>query len=370
MRTSNPMIADLAQRAGIVFDGALDLMARDRLTPGAGAAPGAEWGGLDMRAVQMSFDAMMAQDAPAYQQPSLITTPNSAIPAFLTTYLDPKLIAVLLAPVKAADIYGESKKGDWTTDTAMFSMLEMTGAVASYGDFNEAGRSDANVQFPQRQSYRFQTFTEWGDLELERMALAKIDWAAQKNISSANSMNRFMNLTYFYGVAGLQNYGALNDPSLSAPITPATKVAGGTSWANALPTEILADVQAMFAVLQTQTGGTLELTDRMTLAIHPTSDVYLANTNSFGLTAAEMIKKAFPNLTVKTAVQFLSGTTYSAQMIVDEIEGQRTVDCCFTEKFRAHRIIPSTSSFMQKKSAGTWGAIIFRPVGIAGMAGI
>jgi hypothetical protein len=249
-------------------------------------------------------------------------------------------------------------------------MIENTGEVASYGDFNESGRSDFNANWPQRQSYNFQTFTEWGDMELERYALAKIDAAARKNISSANSLNRFMNLLYFFGVPGLQNYGGLNDPSLTAAITPATKAAGGTSWKNALPTEILADFQATFAVIIAATGSNVDVDAAITVGMHSQSDLYLSNTNSFGLTAKEMVKKVFPNLKVVTAPQYLSGTTYSMQMIVDELEGQRAAECAFNEKMRAHRIVPATSSFKQKKSAGGWGTIVYRPVQIAEISGI
>ena len=357
MRTQNPEIAALAERAGIVFDGALDFL------------PRTEAGSLDAAGLQLAFDGM-AMDAPTYNQPSLITTANGAIPAFLTTFIDPKLIKVLLSPLKAEEIYGSVKKGDWTTSTAMFIMTEPTGEVSGYGDFTENGRSSANFQYPQRQNYVFQTMTEWGERELEMVGLGKIDWAAQLNMSSANTLNRFANLMGFYGISGLQNYGGLNDPSLSASLTPNTKAAGGTSWSAALPTEILADIQKAFNQLQVQTGGNLELTDDLTLALHPTSEVYLANTNSFGLTAMEMIRKVFPKLTVKNAVQYLSGTTYSFQLIAPEIEGQRTCETAFSEKMRAHRIVPAASSFKQKKTAGGWGTIIYRPVGITSMAGV
>lgn len=367
MRTRNPALDVLADRSGIVFDQAIGLLPRHRSKDG-------EIGELDMPKVRLAMDEM-AMDAPTastYAQPTLVTSPNSGIPAMLTTYIDPKLIEVLLSPLRAEDIYGVTKKGDWTTDTAMFGLVENTGFVASYNDFSESGRSDANMNWPQRQAYQFQTFTEWGERELERMALAKVDWAARKNISSANTINRFMNLMYFYGISGLQNYGGLNDPSLSAALTPTTKTAGGTSWSVALPTEIVADVQKGYAQLQSanQTGGNVDLDTPMTLAISPTSNTYLVTPNQYGLMAAGMLKSSFPNLKIKTAVQYQSGSTYSYQLIVDEMEGQRTAECAFSERMRAHRIIPAASSFRQKKSAGGWGTIIYRPIGIVSMSGI
>jgi Uncharacterized protein conserved in bacteria (DUF2184) len=370
MRTRNPEIDAIARTTGIIFPGALDFLPRYERKGANGDV--AEYLGLDEAKVSLALDAFFgAMDAPNYGQQGPITQPDAGIPAFLTTLVDPKLIEVLLTPLMSEEIYGVTKKGDWTSQTDMFGMIELTGETSIYGDYNNDGMSNANVNWPQRQAILVQTHTRWGDLELDRMALARVDWAARLNISSANTLTRFMNLVNFFGFAGLQNFGGLNDPSLSAALTPALKAAGGTSWQNALPTEILADVQAMFAQLQTQSPGNTTRATRMKLAIDPTSDIYMANTNAYGMTAAEMIKKAFPGITVKTAPEYLSGTTYSAQLIVDEwFDGQRTCETAFTEKMRAHRIIPASSSFSQKKTSGGWGTIIYRPIGVSSMSGI
>ena len=118
------------------------------------------------------------------------------------------------------------------------------------------------------------------------------------------------------------------------------------------------------------TGGNLDLEADMTLALSPVSLTYLMNPNQYGLMAAGMLKTIFPNLKIKQAVQYQSGTTYSAQLIANEIMAQRSTEAAFNEKMRAHRIVPSMSSFKQKMTSGTWGTIIYRPVGIATMAGI
>lgn len=374
----NPELDVLAEQGGIVFDHAMDYLPRIDVKPGMGHNGGPEmgsrYGAIDRRKLEMAMDAFMAFDAPTYQQPGLITSPNGGIPAFLTTYLDPKLIEALLTPLKSEEIYGVTKKCDWTTQTTMFVMIEMTGEVSAYGDWNADGVSGTNWNYPQRQSFLFQTITQWGDLQMDRAALGRVDLAARLNLSSANSLNRFANLMNFFGVANLQLYGGLNDPNLAPALTPALKAAGGTGWQNALPTEILADVQAAYAQLQSYTYGSpgnVELTTRMTLALSPTSEVFLVNQNQYGMVARDMLKVAFPNLMIKTAPEYQSGTTYSFQLIVDEwFDGQRTCEAAFTEKMRAHRIIPDMSAFKQKKTAGGWGTIIYRPMGIVAMAGI
>ena len=314
----------------------------------------------------------VAQDGFACDaQPALITTSNSGIPAFLSTFIDPKLIEVLVSPMKAVEIVGEEvKKGDWITDTAMFPVVESTGETSSYGDFSENGMAGANTNFPQRQSYHYQVITQWGEKELEKAGLARIDWANRQNIASVLTLNKFQNKSYFFGISGLQNYGLLNDPQLSAPVTPTTKVAGGTSWTNAVATEVLADVQKLYKQLQTQANGLVELDSKMTLAMSPISEVALTKTTDFNVNVADILKKNFPNLTVKTAPEYSTVSGELVQLMLDEYEGQRTVDAAFTEKLRAHPIVVGSSSFKQKKSQGTWGAIIYRPVFIAQMLGV
>jgi hypothetical protein len=304
-------------------------------------------------------------------QPALVTTSNSGIPAFLSTYIDPKLIDVLVSPMKAAEIVGdEVKKGDWTTETAMFPVVESTGVTSAYGDYSESGNAGVNSNFPQRQSFHYQVMTQWGERELERAGLARIDWANRVNIASALTLNKYQNKTYFFGVSGLQNYGLLNDPSLSAAISPTTKTAGGTGWTNATALEVLADIQKLYKQLQSRANGLVELDTAMTLAMSPASEVALTKTTEFNVNVSDILKKNFPNLTVKTAPEYTTDSGELVQLIVDEVEGQRTASCGFTEKMRAHPIVVNSSSFKQKKSQGTWGTVIFRPFLIAQMLGV
>ena len=72
---------------------------------------------------EFKVDFGLAMDA----QPTLQTTPNAGIPAFLTTMIDPSVYKILFAPNKAAKIFGERKVGDWTTETSFFPTVEHTG---------------------------------------------------------------------------------------------------------------------------------------------------------------------------------------------------------------------------------------------------
>lgn len=316
--------------------------------------------------------------------PALSTTPNSGIPSYLTMYVDPDVIEVLYAPTKAAEIFGEVRRGTWEDQTAMFPVVEFTGDVSSYGDNAESGRSGANSNFEQRQAYLFQTIQEWGELEEARAGRAKINWASSIKKAAMQRLNRFSNKSYFFGIQGLQNYGLLNDPNLTTALTPSPKAAGnGNVWMfngapNATANEVFADFQATFYQLVSQTGGLVEKDSKMTLGLSPDSAVALTITNSFNVNVEDLLKKNFPNLAVKTAVQYGVNTSFNneglsanfMQLIADELEGQDVGYCAFNEKARQHRIVLRESSVRQKVTAGTFGAIIRMPVGISAMTGI
>lgn len=301
--------------------------------------------------------AALAMDA----QPGLTTVGNSGIPAWMLNYVDPQLIEIILQPTKAAEVFGEMKKGDWTTETATFMTVEPTGEVSSYGDYNNNGVSGVNVNFPQRQSYHYQVFTRWGEREVARAGEAKIDYVARVNEASVNALNRFQNKTYLFGVKGLQNYGVLNDPSL-----PATTAAAKT-WANSTGEEVYESIRKLFQTLLKQTGGKIDMNTSLLLVCSPTASVDLTKTNQYNVNVIDQLKKNFPNLRVETIPEYSAASGETVQLIVEELDGQRTLDCAFTEKMRAHNMVLEASSIKQKKSQGTWGAIIYRPFCIATM---
>lgn len=317
-------------------------------------------------------EALLASDA----LPTLLTTNNSGIPAFLTNYIDPTVIEVVVAPMKMATILGEEKKGDWTTKTAQFPIAESAGEVSSYSDHSNNGRVTGNVNWTPRQSYGYQSVSSYGEQELAMMGVAGINWVNSLNRSQALIMNKFQNKTYAYGVAGLQLYGVLNDPSLSAPIAPGIKAKGGYTWIaangtpNATANEVYNDVVKLVQTLIKQSGGVVEKDAAMQLCMSPGASVALTFTNEFNVNVGDLLQKNYPKLRIVTAVEYATASGEMVQLIADAIDGQPVGNCAFTEKMRAHAIIPALSSWEQKKSGGTWGAIIKQPVAIVAMLGL
>jgi hypothetical protein len=325
----------------------------------------------------------LAMDA----MPTLTTDPNAGIPAMLTTLIDPQVYEILFSPNKAAEILGENRKGTWLDDAALFPVVEHTGEVSSYGDYANSGRAGLNMNWPARQSYLFQTVKQYGERELERAGLGRINYVSEIDKSAATQLNKFTNLSYFYGVNGLQNYGLLNDPNLPANLTPGSKAspAVGVTWfttggaPNCTANEVYNDILAIYETLVTTAAGLVDKGTKLVLAMSPGSQVALDFTNSFGITVSDMLKRTFPGLRFVTAVQYGVLTASNpqgiaagnmVQMIAESIEGQATGYCSFNEKMRAHVIVREMSAFKQKVTGGTWGAIIRMPVAFQGMVGV
>jgi hypothetical protein len=109
-----------------------------------------------------------------------VTDPNSAIPAMLTTAIDPDVIRVVFAPLQMAEIMGgERKAGDWLEETRLFPVVEETGEVSSYDDYSNNGRAGVNFNYPAFQSYLYQTIVAYGERETERAGLMRINYVGE-----------------------------------------------------------------------------------------------------------------------------------------------------------------------------------------------
>jgi hypothetical protein len=331
-----------------------------------------------------AMDALPGLGVAMDSMPASLTVTNSGIPAMLTTTIDPTVMHILFTPSQAAEIFGEQKKGTWLDDSIMFPIVEHAGEVTSYGDYATGGHAGANTNWPSRQNYIFQIVKEYGERELARAGLAKINWVNEIDQAASVVMKKFENLTYFYGVKGLQNYGLLNDPGLGAALTPAVKGHGGVQWVIgssvvATANEVYSDIEAMYVQLVVQSKGLVSKKDKLVLALSPQSEAALTATNSFNVNVSDLLKKNFPNLEVKTAIQYgaLSASNPQgnsagefAQMFVKSIDGQDTGFCAYSEKLRTHPVVRELSSFKQKQTGGTWGAVIKMPIAIVGMVGL
>lgn len=310
--------------------------------------------------------AMLANDA------ALVTIPNTAIPAELTAYYDPRIIDVVTRPRKAREIFNEVQKGDWTTSHAKFRMNELTGSTQPYTDFGQSRTSNVNYNWITRQQYVFQTLIEYGDFEEAVSAVAKIQLAADKQRAAAHVIDVDSNLFYLLGVAGMDIFGILNAPNMSAAISPLPSGTGGSVlWADKDTQQIYNDILALHEQLVSQGDGWIDQSSALTLVVSPAAAVWLGRATNFNVSVMDMLNKYFSNLKLVTLPELADDTSGELLLLIaNEMSGNPTGELGFSDKIRAGRVVPDVSSFRQKWSSTTYGAIIYYPFAVASMRGI
>lgn len=301
---------------------------------------------------------------------AMITGANSGVPAVFTSYVDPQVVYILTAPTNAREIFGETKKGDWATTSAIFKAVESVGKTETYTDYGNAGMADVNVVYPERDNYVFQTTVRYGEREMATLGKAALNLAAEKQRSAATIINIDSNKFYLNGVAGKRIYGLLNDPNLPADISPATVRTNVVLWSAKTTVEIYDDCIAIFAELAKNSQGRISVTSDLVLAAPPAIMVLLGKTTEFGVSVLDMLKKYFTNIKFVILPELYANSTNTVLMAARTVDGYPVAQLAFSEKMRAHQLIPEGSSYRQKYSAGTYGAVVLRPFAIQMMSGV
>jgi hypothetical protein len=313
--------------------------------------------------IEFSMDSSGAFSYDA--QPELVTNSNAGIPAYLTNYFDPEVVRVLLTPMKAAQIAGgEVQKGDWLTESATFISLEQVGETSAYSDWSNNGMAKVNVNFPTRQSFIFQSIANWGEREAEKYGLARVSYANEVQGAVNLALAKFQNKSYFFGISGIKCYGLLNDPSLPPSLS------ASAAWSTLTGDQVYEQVRLIYERLVFQSRGLVDASTQMTLALPPSVETSLHKTNQYNVNVYDQIKHNFPNISIQSAVEYETSSGNLVQLIAHGLEGKRTVECAYNLKMRAHAVIPSLSSWAQKRSAGTFGTVFYRPFLVASMLGV
>lgn len=302
---------------------------------------------------------------------AMVTAANSGVPVEFTSYIDPMVIPILTATRGAREIFGEAKKGDWTTSYARFQTSEITGEVEAYTDYGQGGASDVNPTFPVRTQYIYQTNIRYGDREVDVASRARLQLAADKQRAAATVIDIASNKFALYGVAGLEIYGLLNDPNLPAEVTSLPNADEKTLWADKSTKEIYEDVLYLFGKMADRGAGHIDANTELVLATSPATQVQLGKATDFNISARQMLETYFPKIRFVVLPELATATSGTSILLVaPTIEGLPTAQIGFSEKFRAMRLIPESSSFHQKFVGSSYGTIIYRPFAIGKMIGV
>lgn len=346
-------IAHLAQNYDIHFDGGVSGFIEDGTNVN-------EHGTV----IPNNFNAI-AMDA------AMQTSPNSTIPAVLATFVDPKMIDILLAARAATEIFREAKKGDFATKLYSWPVEEIVGETEPYSDFAQSGMSSTNNNWIYRENYAFQTQIVVGDREAQTAGLAKIPLVARRQRAAATNIAIAHNRIFLFGVDGMQNYGILNDPNLLPAIAPLENANEDTEWADKSTKERFNDILAMFRELSAQSGANITQENALTLAVSPSLNVDLAAATDYNISVLDMLDKYFKRLKIVVIPELEEEEgSQSMFMTADDVDAQVTGECVYSEKFRAYPVFRDLSSIRQKVSASSFGGVVYRPVLLVTMTGM
>lgn len=316
---------------------------------------------------------IMANDADierlAYDA-AMVPEPNSGVPVEFTSYLDPRVIEILTGPRNSREIFAEVKKGDWTTSYARFEVDEITGAVEAYTDYGNAGMADVNPTYPVRRQYVFQTNIRYGDRELDYAAKARLQLAARKQRAAATTIDIAQNKYNLLGVENMEIYGLLNEPNRPAAIVPGTGKGGDNTWKLKTTKEIYADYLLLFQNLAKNSKGHIRNDSDLILVTSPSAAVELGKATDYNVSVMDMIKRYTPNIKFAQLPELENSTSSTVLLICRSINGEPTGEFGFSEKMRAMRLVPETSSFKQKFVGTSYGCILYRPFAVASMTGV
>lgn len=302
---------------------------------------------------------------------AMVKTANSGVPVEFTSYIDPMVIPILTATHGAREIFGEVKKGDWTTSYARFQTSEITGEVEAYTDYGQGGASDVNPTFPVRTQYIYQTNIRYGDREVDIASRARLQLAADKQRAAATVIDIASNKFALYGVAGLEIYGLLNDPNIPADVSSLPNADQKTLWTDKSTKEIYEDVLYLFGKMADRGAGHIDANTELVLATSPATQVQLGKATDFNISARQMLETYFPRIRFVALPELATANAGTSILLVaPTIEGLPTAQIGFSEKFRAMRLIPDSSSFHQKFVGSSYGTIIYRPFAIGKMTGV
>lgn len=297
----------------------------------------------------------------------LITAPNSAFPQELLSWIDPRIIPVFTARKNSTELFTRMQKGDWTTESAIFTVVEHVGEVAPYGDYSNAAMADINPVFPRRTQFLLQTHIRVGDREIAMAGNARIDLVAHKQQAAATVITQENNRINLYGIAGLPIYGLFNEPNLATPIAnpnPAFDTATFLQIFNTI-------VKVGFKQLVAQTYGAVDENSRIVLAVAPSTRVDLGTIADYtGRSVLEALEGYFTNLRVVSLPELEATGTKNMYIIAEDIDGIESAQYGYSIDLKTFPIIQEGSSFRQKWASSNYGLIAFYPLAIQEITGV
>ncbi|UZV39889.1 major capsid protein [Campylobacter phage PC22] len=298
------------------------------------------------------------------------TANNIGMPAGILSSLNAQIVENILNYRTGDEALGKREKLlDWKDDNYYSPIVERTGQTTPYSDYGMPLLAGMNVNFNMVGHYRFSTKFNYANLEAEQISAAKINYNDMLMSATTEAIAVELNRTAFNGY--IQNsgnaflcYGLLNNPELQN-YEQATKLFSAMTWQ-----EIMAFFAGAISKLVTQSGNNINGKSNIRCVLSATAFTTLQSKyTDLGISVYETLQKTYPNMYFVSAIEFVKA--YNNQDVIyfigESMAGgiAETTKLGYSELALMGNVVQSDYGYSQAMSAGTCGALVFKPLFVA-----
>ena len=303
------------------------------------------------------------------------TAQNIGMPAGILTALNPQAVENILA-LRTGDLaLGKREKLlDWADEKYFTPMIERTGQTTPYSDFGMPLVSGLNANFNETGHYRFTAKYQHGNLEAAQYQKGRINYQAFLLSAVTEALAVELNNVAFNGYIKNSSlsyicYGLLNNPEL-----PSYEAAQNTfeamTWQN-----IMNFFTKAVTKLTQQTGNNINGESKIRVVISASAFNSLKSKwTDLGISAYEKLQGLYPNMYFISAIELdKAETNQNVIYFIGESNAGGIADSTklgYSELALAGNVVQTDKGYSQAISAGTCGALVFKPSFIVRYQGI
>ena len=303
------------------------------------------------------------------------TAQNIGMPAGILTALNPQAVENILA-LRTGDLaLGKREKLlDWADEKYFTPMIERTGQTTPYSDFGMPLVSGLNANFNETGHYRFTAKYQHGNLEAAQYQKGRINYQAFLLSAVTEALAVELNNVAFNGYIKNSSlsyvcYGLLNNPELP-DYEQALKTFDNMDWQ-----EVMNFFTKAVTKLTQQTGNNINGESRIRVVISASAFNSLKSKwTELGISAYEKLQQLYPNMYFVSAIELDKvENNEKAIYFIGESNAGGIADSTklgYSELALAGNVVQTDNGYSQAISAGTCGALVFKPSFIVRYKGI
>ena len=303
------------------------------------------------------------------------TAQNIGMPAGILTALNPQAVENILA-LRTGDLaLGKREKLlDWADEKYFTPMIERTGQTTPYSDFGMPLVSGLNANFNETGHYRFTAKYQHGNLEAAQYQKGRINYQAFLLSAVTEALAVELNNVAFNGYIKNSSlsyvcYGLLNNPELPNYEAEQTTFEAMT-WQN-----IMNFFTKAVTKLTQKTGNNINGESKIRVVISASAFNSLKSKwTNLGISAYEKLQQLYPNMYFVSAIELDKvENNEKAIYFIGESNAGGIADSTklgYSELALAGNVVQTDNGYSQAISAGTCGALVFKPSFIVRYKGI